>query len=63
MTLLFLVEVVRVLVDCSNVELRDEIINEAIRLDLIIFEEVVSSVHEARLSHLKVNGRSLFVNN
>jgi hypothetical protein len=59
LTLLFHEEAMSELVDTSNIELAAEGLNEAIRLDLIPCEVVISHVHEAGLSHLKVNGQSL----
>ena len=59
LTLPFSEEVVGELIDTGNVELATKGINETIRLDLIPCVIVISHIHEARLSHLKVLWKSL----
>lgn len=59
LTLPFSKEVVGELIDTGNVELATEGIDETIRLDLIPCVIIITHIHEAWLSHLKVLWKSL----
>lgn len=59
LTLPFSVEVVSELIYTGNVELAAEGIDEAIRFNLIPCVVVITHIHEAWLSHLKVLRKSL----